>query len=172
MPKQFIFILLCLSALLSCRQTNQFDNRYRIVFKEDYWATIDLKSNLLKVDFDSLKFTDTLKFTTSDIQELAEVFNSSELASTKGSIQYDPRFTITEPSFYQTIEIYKDNKPVSNVKINYQCKTEFWPFGVRYEAIKFRNIITRILKNNEKYIKAKTRYQKYMNDHRGRYLYL
>ncbi|HEY9533575.1 MAG TPA: hypothetical protein VIQ77_03530 [Mucilaginibacter sp.] len=165
MPKSLIIVITCLS-IFSCQQKENIeDSRYQIIFVKDFWCRIDLKSKILTVDFDSFKFKDTLKFTSSESQEISEAFNKRSLTGAKGKINYYPT-DIIMPAFYETINIYKDKKFASAIRINTQCKTSIFSFGTRSRAIKFRDVVNGILDKNLKFIKARNLYQKYMSDHR------
>jgi hypothetical protein len=170
MPKQLILILLCISSLLSCKHSDQIDNRYQIVFEDGYWIKVNLKSNILSVDYDSLKYADTLMFTKAENQELLRAFNDSELSEPKGEIQYDPDMVITMPAFYQSIKVYKGHKLISNIKINVVCKRGFLPFGAKYQAIKYRDNVTGILGRHKKFKESRKRLQKCFSDHHLFYL--
>ena len=165
MPKQLILILLCISSLLSCKDADHIDNRYQIVFEDGYWIKVNLKSKILSVDYDSLKYADTLIFTKAENQELLRAFYNSELSRPKGEIQYDPDMVITMPAFYQSIKVYKDDKLISNIKINVVCKRGFLPFGAKYQAIKYRDDVTGILEGNKKFKESRKRLQTYFRNH-------
>lgn len=161
--------LLCF-ILISCKQKEKIDvSRYRIVIKEWNWATIDLRSQTLTANFYDLKSVDTLDFTPLEKQKISRSFSESGLADLKGTFKYEP-YTPIEPPFYQTIEVFKDNKLISSSKINIRCRSNIFLFGREYRAIQFRDVIDNILKKNKKYIKAHQLYQKYLNDHNILYL--
>ncbi|TSJ43240.1 hypothetical protein FO440_03335 [Mucilaginibacter corticis] len=172
MYKSLPAIILCF-LLASCRQKEKFDeSRYRIVFKEWNWAKIDLKSQTLTANFYDLKSIDTLDFTPLEKQKISRSFSESDLADLKGTFKYEP-YTTIEPPFYTTIEIFKDGKLSSMLKINNQCNRSdpnILVFGQGYRAIQFRDVINNILKKNRKYIKAHELYLKYLNDHHISYL--
>lgn len=171
MIKPFTIILFCLT-LFSCGMRKQPDiSQYHLIFDDNFWLKVDLKSKVLTVDFDSLKYTDTLKFTPAEEQELANAFSLTRIYNTKGSIQYDPESdTVIMPSFYNTIIIYKGNKFISAIKINDDCTVLKSSADRKKRAVQFRDVIKSILNKNKKCIEARQRYQKYMSDHHMFYL--
>lgn len=151
--------------LFSCTQKSNDlnESKYRIVFASSTGMIVDLNSKILKVDFVDLKFKDTLKFTPSETKLLWQSFNESGLFNQKGTIIYDP-LMLTTPSSSEILQIFKDNKIASVIHINSHYSLDTLPISDMYRAIRFKNVIVKLLNKDSVFVRARKRYQKYRKD--------
>jgi len=135
-----------------------------MIFNGPQGIEVNFKTKILTVDFVDLKFTDTLNFTEADNQTICRLFDESELSNSIGNIWYNPLAPV-DPSLYKIIQIFKDNKPISIIHINSQCRLDNMPMSDMYRAIRFQNAIIDLLNKHTAFVNASKRYYKYRNDH-------
>jgi hypothetical protein len=140
----------------SCNRNQKIqDGEISILFQYEKSINIDFKGNTIEVLYCGLKYKDTIKFSTQDSIKLSESIAKNQIDALKGNYSY-PVCNWLMPSMEDKIEIYKEDKIVNTIKINYKpnCTDSKKPLELENRNKAFGSDIRNLLLDKPAFKKA------------------
>ncbi|WP_147238778.1 hypothetical protein [Mucilaginibacter hurinus] len=100
-------------------------------------------------------YLDTIEFSKEERSAIAEAFNKRKIFEFKGEYSYFTGPAIMPPSTIG-IKLYTDNKLQGEITVFDNAKINYWyPFGKRYNVIKFRDELKELIESKKEYKMAR-----------------
>lgn len=149
-------IFLCILFFISCTSGNKYDEKdYNLVFYYNPWIEINLKTQVIKINYDSLNYVDTLDIPKNNIDYLIQSFNENTIYKIEGEILLTNETLKISPRSDFVIKILCKDKIQAELIIDDNLKKEdVTVFNEKYKLLIFRDDIVGVLSNNKKFENA------------------
>lgn len=130
----------------SCKKQERSLDDITIFFEYYKCINIDFKNKTIEAYYRDLSYKDTILFTQKDSVELIHAISNNKIDILKGEYSY-PKCSWLMPSFEDKIQIFKNNKALGSIEINYEpsCSDNKEPEELekrnRAFGIEIRNLI-------------------------------
>lgn len=159
---KIISIVISIIFLCACSGEKAFEGeKYNMIFVYNPWLKIDFETQVLNIDYQSLKYTDTIRLSKEDKVFITNSFYRNKIDEIKGNMLYADKYRTMPPSDFK-IRLFNKEKLQAEIAIDFDYKNKgYLPFGQRYRVISFRDEVLEILNKNQEVQKALSVFTKY-----------
>ncbi|ACU05858.1 hypothetical protein [Pedobacter heparinus] len=162
MDKIKIGIILLLFS--SCAETHGYKSaHHHLIFVYNKRITVDFTSKVVKATYGEWNYTDTLKMSKNEEQQIIKSFDDNRLDEMRGTAIYASEHRIM-PARDLRIKLFYDKKKLLEITVDEDYSKGIFAFGQEYRAVTFRNVVLKMLKNNAEFKKAIAALDKYFSD--------